>query len=301
MKSLPVADIYFSWEAMPFSLPPPPGAVFMNPSIARTDDGYLCNIRCARFEERRIFTKNLLCCFTKNLFRGGDYIVSSEYLEIPEDFPNPPNLMFNGIEDIRLFFHGNLLRGIAATWHMTAGQCASMVLLTIATDGGKPRIVEWRALPSPVPGRHEKNWIPFIKDGTNMFVYSIEPTRIFSESGAEISRSRLPNASLGLARNLRGSSQMIPFQDGYLAVVHETEIPKERIYFHRFVYFNAAASPVAMTQRFHFLNLGEEFVTGLCHMHGHARVVLSYSSGDAVALFGTVKTAEIWSKLIPIV
>ncbi len=144
--------------------------------------------------------------------------------------------------------------------------------------------------------------MPFMKGEQLMFMYSIEPTRIFSEAGVEISRARLPNPSLGLARNLRGSSQMIPFRDGYLAVVHETEIPKERIYFHRFVYFNAAASPVAMTERFHFMEFGEEFVTGLCHLHGHARMVLSYSSSrNAVAYFGTIKTGEIWSKLIPLV
>ncbi len=286
---------------MRFSLPPPPGAVFMNPSIVRTDEGYLCNVRCARHEGPRITTKNLLCHFNKNLFGGGDYIISSEFIEEPEDFPNPPNLLYSGIEDIRVFFHGNLLRGMAATWHITGGKCASMVLLTIATGGAKPRMVEWRALPSPEAGRQEKNWMPFVKGEQLMFVYSIEPTRIFSEAGAEVSRSRLPNASLGLARNLRGSSQLIPFRDGYLAVVHETEIPRERIYYHRFVYFNSAASPVAMTERFHFMAFGEEFVTGLCHLHGHARVVLSYSCKDSAALFGTIKTAEIWSKLIPLV
>lgn len=297
MKSDRIEDRYFSWQTRTFEIPPPEGYKFTNPTIVKTADGYTVIVRCIRVEGQRIDTKNLFCRFGQSIYRSGDYIRYAEFLKEPANFPQVPNLLYTGIEDIRLFHFHNCLFGVATNHHVTNGARASMILLSINDRYPNPYISDWRPIPSPGPDRWEKNWMPFVKDEKIMLMYSVEPTRIFSEDGVELSSTRWPDPVIGLGANLRGNSQIIPFEQGYLAIVHETDAMKGRKYFHRFIYFDSEMLPAALSDRFHFLAIGYEFVTGLCEAHEPDRLMVSYSVNDSKACFGSVKKAEVWSTL----
>ncbi len=298
MKSDRMEDRYFSWQTSAFEMPPPEGYKFMNPAIVKTVDGYTAIIRCMRMEGQRIDTKNLFCRFGQSIFRSGDYIRYADFLKEPDNFPRVPNLQYTGIEDIRLFHFRNCLFGAATTHHVTNGARASMILLSINDRYPNPYISDWRPIPSPGPDRWEKNWMPFVKDEKIMLMYSVEPTRILSEDGVELSSTRFPDAASGLGANLRGGSQIIPFEQGYLAIVHENDTTHGRKYFHRFIYFDQDVLPAALSDRFHFVVIGQEFVTGLCDSHEPDRLMVGYSLRDSKPWFGSVRKAEVLSKLI---
>jgi hypothetical protein len=133
-----------------------------------------------------------------------------------------------------------------------------------------------------------------------MFLYSIEPTRVFSEEGVEVSSVGFPDPARGIGANLRGSSQIIPFEDGNLGIVHETDPFNERKYFHRFIYFDSEMLPAALSDRFHFMEIGPEFVTGLCDSHDPDRLMVGYGVKDVKAYFGSVRKAEVKTKLTAI-
>lgn len=293
-------DSYFSWQTRAFEMPPPEGWKFANPTIVKTVDGYTAIVRCMRSEGLRIETKNLFCRFGQSIFRSDDYIRYAEFLKEPDNFPQVPNLLYTGLEDIRLFHFRNCLFGVATTHHVTNGASASMVLLSINDRYPNPYISDWRPIPSPDPKRWEKNWMPFVRDEKIMFMNSVEPTRIFSEEGVELSSAKFPDPAKGLGVSLRGGSQIIPFDQGHLAIVHETDSMNEGKYFHRFIYFDSEMLPAALSERFHFMDIGRDFVTGLCESHEPDRLMVSYGVKDSKAWFGSVRKAEVWSKLIAI-
>ena len=81
-----------------------------------------------------------------------------------------------GFEDLRLFeFHGQWY-AVASTYELNPTVRRQIALLSL--EGAN--IVDAKALPSPQPGRHEKNWMPFVVEGELHFVYLCSPTIILA-------------------------------------------------------------------------------------------------------------------------
>jgi hypothetical protein len=189
-----------------------------------------------------------------------------------------------GFEDVRLFFRGSDLHGIA-TVALAGGQSvgvakADVVVFKLIGD----QIVEEKVISSP---RYERNWMPVVDDPTTpqRFVYSTDPLIVVDES------TNLTN--LKIAGTLRGGSQVVSWKGSRLAVVHEVAggSGKPVEYTHRFVVFSLDLTTVKIGKPFFFQKRGIEFDSGLCVTkddQGIDHVFVAYGVEDKRAFLAEV-------------
>lgn len=143
------------------------------------------------------------------------------------------------------------------------------------------------------PERVEKNWGALAMGETEKFdfIYSTE----LKYKDGKITKLPKPQHEL---RYLRGGSQLIDWEDGYLAVVHITRKTPERVmnsrtfksevlhyrdYTHLFAKYDKAGNLVGITDEFIF-NIGwVEFAAGLAQVGD--KLVVSYGFDDASMSF----------------
>jgi predicted GH43/DUF377 family glycosyl hydrolase len=74
---------------------------------------------------------------------------------------------------------------------------------------------------------------------------------------------------ISMKNDLRGGSQVIPFNDGYLTLSHETDLyqseqnKKDATYRHRFVYWDRNFKLQKISKLFSFMNAKIEFCCGM--------------------------------------
>jgi len=100
-----------------------------------------------------------------------------------------------------------------------------------------------------------------------------------------------PETTFGHGR-LRGGSQAVRMDDGWLVVVHDVAFPgSNRMYLHRFVMFDDKLRLVSMTDPFYFEKLGIEFCAGLARVGD--KLVASYAVNDGSARLGVFDPARV--------
>jgi hypothetical protein len=163
-----------------------------------------------------------------------------------------------GYEDLRLFTYDKKLYASATVRDRDRDRC-QIALCEWTAEGDIVKATTQEA------GRlHEKNWMPIVDwHGNNVaWLYETENATVRTADGT-LTTNR---CSLALD-HLRGGSQVIPWRNGYLAVVHETIVMEgwgcRRIYLHRFVRFDAGmritgVSPAWTCEDGHY---GIEFVS----------------------------------------
>ena len=190
--------------------------------------------------------------------------ISDGKLMIAADLKEPASIKsMLGFEDVRLFYRGDELHGIA-TVALSGGQSvgvakADVVTFRIVGD----QIVEEKVIASP---RYERNWMPVAETdvaalaglaGPQRFIYSTDPLVVVT-AASDI-------AALKISGTLRGGSQVVAFGSSRIAVVHEVAggSGKPVEYTHRFVVFDVGISSVKIGKPFFFQKRGIEFASGL--------------------------------------
>lgn len=200
-------------------------------------------------------------------------------------------------EDLRLFVRGDRLAACGTTTDNRPLHGIAVLDLSPAGD-----IVKGHSVPSP---RIEKNWMPvvdnFAADGPQFrpgvdrdqlrFIYSVDPQlQVLEYRGSAGTSVEELTACAGY---LRGSSQLAPYEDGWIAVVHERWHvlggEDRRYYLHRFVRFDRALTTVKIGETFYFRDPGIEFCAGLAHWQG--KWVLSFGYKDKEAMLAHVTDA----------
>jgi hypothetical protein len=205
-------------------------------------------------------------------------------------------VQIQGYEDCRLIEVGGNWFATATVAELNEHGRRQVALLTL--DGTD--VVQARALRGPHPERHEKNWMPFVRDGELHLVYTCGPTvvlRCDTATGAleVVAESAGPDA----ARPLRGGSQGVPVDDGMLFVVHEVRrAPRSLLYLHRFVLIGHDVRLAALSPPFSFTGDHVEFCAGLAR---HAdELVLSFGVSDAAAGLAVVPLGQALAILEPV-
>jgi hypothetical protein len=187
------------------------------------------------------------------------------------------------LEDLRVFSWRGELWAIAAMHNgATPPVAIRQALLELSPDASE--VLHAHVQPSV---RHEKNWMPCVEGDVLRLVYSTEPLVVLTVEG----RRATPNAALvpQSTSHVRGGTQLVPWRDGYLALVHEVHRPPliEKghnallssfwppavkdpvsgdapvVYLHRFALFDKKLEAVELSDPFYFRNLGVEFASGL--------------------------------------
>jgi hypothetical protein len=221
-----------------------------------------------------------------------------------------------GLEDGRLFiWKGQEWVLFSGFSHQDSSHKNTMFLCRL--DGNKFLDVE--EIKSPFRKIREKNWMPWVLGDDLYFVYSCAPLEIFKYLGdGKLQRTSFSKPS-EVCRQLRslipktllsGSTQIIPWEEAFLGVIHYRERThplkklwmkffdfdkdyqvKKVMFRHRFILFGEDFSIKSVSKPFCFEQDGVEFCAGLAIQD--KKILLSYGLLDREA-----KIIEIDEKVV---
>ena len=187
-------------------------------------------------------------------------------------------------EDLRLFHWRDQLWAVAAVHDGRQPPTAIRQALLQFDETGSA-VIEAHVQHS---SRHEKNWMPFVDAGRLRLVYSTDPLIVSTVDAAHraVPGAPLTHQSTG---HVRGGSQLVPWWDGWLGIVHQVYKPPQHapnynpmlsdfwatppshpisgvartVYIHRFAYFDRAMREVLLGKPWYWKVPGIEFCAGL--------------------------------------
>lgn len=240
-----------------------------------------------------IITKNYLVQL------DNDYnIVNTYSIGGPHKWLKPIWNLVLGFEDCRLFVVNNELWCSATIREQhTEGLC-QMALMKLHLTAKKCYFETPTIMPSPSPDKHQKNWMPFAKSSSPLFVYCCDPVVILDDKN-NIHAKQKTNIAV---ENFRGGSQVIDFEYGLLAVIHESiELDNGlRDYSHRFVYFDKECRINKISSRFKLNGHRIEFVAGMTLHPTKNQLILSHGVNDSQSWLSVISTDLVKSILIPV-
>ncbi len=182
-----------------------------------------------------------------------------------------PKWDFVGLEDCRLVQWNNKLYVCGVRRDTTPNGQGRMELSEIVINGSEVKEVSRYRIPGPPPDDEYcmKNCTPIVDKPFHLLKWT-NPTALmkFDLSGGET--QVIETGFFAQAKNdMRGGSQVISFKDGYLTLIHETDLysseqgRKNATYRHRFVYWNKDFQIQKISKLFSFLNMKIEFCCGM--------------------------------------
>ncbi len=273
-----------------------------NPSLVRQQDEWKVLIRALDPEpwagnHGGLSTENWLLELDdkfniKNSVKVDDQNIRSQHAEL-----------VNGLEDGRIFFWNDELWGLFSGFRRNQKTFFNTMVLVRYHQG------EWVdpvLLSSPTGATREKNWMPCVMGQSLFLVYSVDPLRVYQYiDGKLVPIDRIwgqypQNSTASLAGSMiSGSSTLVPWGDGFLAVVHHrrkvTGIRKlvmkywnpdqdyqlrKVLFDHYLIHFDCRFNVVRRSLPFSFEFDGVEFCSGL-HIGGD-RVFMSYGVKDRI-------------------
>ena len=287
-----------------------------NPSITSHPEGdFVLNVRSSNYtiaddgsytfhsdaDDEIIRTRNHLVRVSANL-------ELESIGSLPMQPEGPPTRLSRviGCEDVRLVCVGGEWTALATVRDRNQYERCDISRLALG-DLNDPAQASLRVIPGPDPARHEKNWMPFVVNDELKILYSCAPTIVgHLDDNAQLvidSNAVGPPA----AAHFRGSSQGVPFSNGFLFLIHEVAfIDTERVYGHRFIHLTESTNnskPVwtitSQSQPFSFRERGIEFAAGLALDREY--LVASFGVRDAEAWLVRMPRTEIASLLLPLV
>jgi FkbM family methyltransferase len=292
----------FGAKSRAIDFTPPAGWNASNPSICRHLDQTRCIVRVVNYQivdgayvtpqrDGVIRTRNFLLDLS-------DDFATTNAVEMMDEADTPrTSFPIHGYEDARLFFWRGKWWATATVCDFTEDGRREIALLDVDARGA---IVRADPLRGPWSACAQKNWMPLVDGDVARLIYATSPTTIFElvATGDGSATILAPsNASLAHGR-LRGGSQAVRTDDGWIFVVHDVAFPGSgRTYLHRFVQLSDHLKLVAMTDPFYFEQLGIEFCAGLARVDD--KLVTSYAVNDRSARLGIFEWDRVRASLRP--
>jgi glycosyltransferase involved in cell wall biosynthesis len=285
-----------SFSSREVSFTPPEGYRALNPSVARHGDQLVLVQRCVNFvvTDGKYLTPDGGPIKTRNfLLRLDDDLRTLSAREIlpPRDMPTVLSQRIQGFEDARLFSWRNELWFSACFRELNVEALAEQALVRIdESEPGECRLHDLQMLRPDASRQAQKNWMPCVTGDALQFIYLCDPTRLVDQHAQTTSEVVPPIA----AEEFRGGSQAIPFDGGWLALIHEVGIAdRVRHYHHRFVWFDGSIKLRSVSRPFFFEHRGIEYAAGLAWHPDGMRLVVSYGVDDSKSRIATVDVEEV--------
>jgi tetratricopeptide (TPR) repeat protein len=284
----------------------------MNPSIQKTPDGYAVICRTVNYTQTGAKIFNTID--SNGIYRTRNFLAEydSEFnlksqKEIVDDVQRERlySCSVVGLEDCRIFNYDNSSWFTCTTsdTNPTGQRQISLCKLADEQDAQARSLDFLIPLQGPDPYRCEKNWLPFVKDGEMQMVYSCHPFTVFK-----------PNLETGACKTVlryepkhdfsrfRGSAGPIPFNGGYLMLVHEVihQADFSRNYFHRFLFLDENLVVTKLSTPFIFKHAGVEFCCSMTLDHTSTQLILAIGIEDREAYLGFIDLKAVDSLLKPL-
>jgi hypothetical protein len=186
-----------------------------------------------------------------------------------KDLDTTPQWNFIGLEDARLVRWKDSLTLIGVRRDTTPNGIGRMEM-SLLDDEYKEKARFRIPTPENQDSYCEKNWMPVI-DKPGHFVKWTNPTHVVkyvSESGTTETVVLDESTFIPGLPDFRGGSQVLPYNGGYIALVHQTHLfdfsgtRKNAIYKHRFVIWDKDFKVIKYTEPFSFMGSKIEFCCG---------------------------------------
>lgn len=203
-------------------------------------------------------------------------------IQVEHTFSRYPTY-WTGLEDIRFLSKHECLASVPE-YNKTGQPC----IVRFHFDGSS-----MRALEICQPSSVEKNWMPFEWNGKAYVLYSLVPFVIKSVSIDDCKQIPISFEIEQKLKGYHGSTNAIPFEKGYLCLVHKLE--ENRIH-HRWVYWSVEKGPLAISNPFVlFQHSYIEFPCSLvCY---NERIFISLGVNDDKAFILEVSLYSIYKSL----
>ena len=182
-----------------------------------------------------------------------------------------PQWEFVGLEDVRLIQWENKIYGIGVRRDLDTKGTGRMELSELEFDDTQVKEVSRYRIPGPPPDNEYcmKNCTPIEGRPFHLLKWS-NPTALmkFNPNGQPTEVFETTKYT-PMKNDMRGGSQVIEWNGGYLTLVHETELYKSEqgnknaTYRHRFIYWDKDFKNQKFSKLFSFLNMKIEFCCGL--------------------------------------
>jgi len=265
------------------------GTGLMNPSIYLDGDQLLVNIRHVNYtlyhseqkrfqhrygtlqylhpeNDRKLRTWNYFGVLNPDLALKQITAVDTTRLDVE------PIWEFVGLEDARLFRWDNKMFLSGVRRDTTTNGQGRMELSELSVKTNIVREIKRTRIPAPGANASycEKNWMPIL-DQPYHYVKWSNPTEVvrFDPATGITETVHLDETKFISGQpDFRGSSQVIPYGDLYLALIHEVDLfksehgEKDANYKHRFLVWDRSWNIVKFTDAFTFMNADIEFCCG---------------------------------------
>jgi len=297
-----------------------PGWTSMNPSITNYGDRFAVNVRQVNY---RISPEGHYLAWNgsefatggddywqKNPIRTRNFVMHyDEFFNVtrkPEEIcPGLPREarypLVRGLEDVRIFQRGNELWGHANVRELNAeGWCEQAIFRLEAEYRRNDYTFEKETVLVPHdlkviqpvgPREHQKNWM--VRAGLGGDVVFVYRSGWVVRENGDLTQVAAPVQSID---HFSGSSQLVPWGDGWLSVIHEalpTPGSGKRYYQHRFVTFDTDLRPERMSPPFCFQDRQIEFAAGIALMPCDIGVAISFGVRDEQAWIATLSKTDV--------
>lgn len=274
-----------------------------NPSIFDTGSHFIINIRHCQYaflhsELQKyehefgplvyLHPENDMTLTTKNFVGHYDYDLNIIHEPTMIDMSNhdvAPLWTFIGLEDARVVNWNDKLYLTGVRRDTTTNGEGRMELSEVVDF----KEVSRKRIPAPFPDKTycEKNWMPIINKPFH-YVKWTNPTEVVVYHNGETETVSLSHDNISFPYDLRGGSQVIPFEnDTYIAVLHVVDLfkseagRKNAVYQHVFVQWNKGFEILKISPIFSFMSCSVEFCAGLAIRDDH--FYISYGAQDNAA------------------
>jgi predicted GH43/DUF377 family glycosyl hydrolase len=182
-----------------------------------------------------------------------------------------PQWEFVGLEDVRLINWNNKIYGIGVRRDLDTIGTGRMEISELEFNENSVKEVSRYRIPGPPPDNEYcmKNCTPIEGMPFHLLKWT-NPTCLmeFFPEGKE-SQAFETTKHNSKANDMRGGSQVIRYKDGYLTLIHETDLynseqgNKNATYRHRFVLWDKDFKNQRFSKLFSFLNMKIEFCCGI--------------------------------------
>ena len=279
------------------------GTAIFNPSVYNDDGKLICNVRHCQYtlyhnrkyehdegplvylhpdDDRTLTTNNYLCNLNDDLSIESYYKVNTSKLD------KKPLWDFVGLEDGRVVRWDDKLYLTGVRRDTTYNGQGRMELSEIKK---KKEVSRFRIPAIDEKSYCEKNWMPII-DMPYHYVKWANPTEVVKvdpkKQTCEVVIQQ--EESLPTPRDLRGGTHVIPWEHGYICVIHEVDMissvagKKDAMYPHRFVGFDKDFKINYLSKEFYFMGADIEFATGMCEYNGDFLISFGFSDNAAFIL-----------------
>ena len=238
-------------------------------------------------EDRHLRTTNFI------LRLGRDFSVKEYYVIDTSKLDITPVWDFVGLEDVRLVRWGGKFYACGVRRDVKDNGEGRMELSELKFSRHEiEEVARNRIQPPNDPNSYcEKNWMPVL-DQEFTFVKWTNPTEVvrvdLSNNSSEtiyLGKETLPDMP-----DLRGGSQVIPFRDHYLCIVHDCDLfnnrleQKDATYMHRWIIWDKQWNIVNVSDPWSFMDGEIEFCCGLCEWDKDLLVTFGFQDNAAYVL-----------------